>query len=648
MKNIFVALFIMILGSAMIGGCSSASVPETAAGKPPAHAAAYDKLVGSVAITDTTTSSTMDTTTSTTSDTKSVTTSDTTSDATSDTANEIDSIDYDLYVSVNGNDANSGTKSYPFRTIQKAANVAKPGDRILIGGGTYKEYVNINVSGTAGSPIVFCGERGSNGEYKTIIDPSSDVSTGWVTASEKGAGVYKQKIGFEPDEITIGGKRIGKIRNDYMGTGGEGWKYLAMGANSEVTVLDTGLKVKFWDGIEALYGYDQASVGAGYTYIRFRNGDNPNTKVIKAAKNGSGFYIENKSYITIRDIQVQNCEYSVQMREASHNNIIENCYFRNGGKRVYIFRGANNTIIRNNEMTMDYYAGDSVLGAGNFNSYSLLVKRHVYDTFKYVFGPNHSDDIGIYFRNIGNNTVISGNYIHGGLVGISGYNGDYGFSVPANGVKIFNNKVRNMASVGITSGRNVENMEIYNNLVYDCNLNFRLHELNRTDDVARSVCLYSNVTWNPPDAGVHVFMHFPTSSVPKYFPTYRIYNNVFVGGWDGFNVGSNAVLSGGLPEYSIFNNMMLAVVNIYSYMRTVINNGDIELIDYNVFGGIKYTDLTGVKFGANNVFFAKTYDYLDFETIDQFLTGFDRNIYAIDQMDTPEGLPNCESTWLLR
>ncbi|MDD3082451.1 MAG: DUF1565 domain-containing protein, partial [Desulfobacterales bacterium] len=127
MKKIFALIFLMILGSAMIGGCSSASVPETAAGKPPAHAAAYDKLVGSVAITDTTTSSTMDTTTSTTSDTKSVTTSDTTSDATSDTANEIDSIDYDLYVSVNGNDANSGTKSYPFRTIQKAANVAKPG-----------------------------------------------------------------------------------------------------------------------------------------------------------------------------------------------------------------------------------------------------------------------------------------------------------------------------------------------------------------------------------------------------------------------------------------------------------------------------------------------------------------------------------------
>ncbi|MFA6998705.1 MAG: DUF1565 domain-containing protein, partial [Victivallaceae bacterium] len=178
MKNIFVALFIMILGSTIIGGCSSASVPETAAGKPPAHAAAYDKFVGSVSITDTTTSSTMDittdTTTSTPSDTISITTSDTTSDATSDTTNEIDSIDYDLYVSVNGNDANSGTKSYPFRTIQKAANVAKPGDRILIGGGTYKEYVNINVSGTAGSPIFFCGERGSNGEYKTIIDPSSN------------------------------------------------------------------------------------------------------------------------------------------------------------------------------------------------------------------------------------------------------------------------------------------------------------------------------------------------------------------------------------------------------------------------------------------------------------------------------------------
>ena len=44
------------------------------------------------------------------------------------------------YVATSGNDANAGTAlTAPFRTIQRAANLAGPGDTVLVRGGTYRE-----------------------------------------------------------------------------------------------------------------------------------------------------------------------------------------------------------------------------------------------------------------------------------------------------------------------------------------------------------------------------------------------------------------------------------------------------------------------------------------------------------------------------
>ena len=53
------------------------------------------------------------------------------------------------YVSTSGNDANPGTSTSPWRTIQHAANVTKAGDTVYVRGGTYKEAVTVNVSGSA-------------------------------------------------------------------------------------------------------------------------------------------------------------------------------------------------------------------------------------------------------------------------------------------------------------------------------------------------------------------------------------------------------------------------------------------------------------------------------------------------------------------
>lgn len=60
-----------------------------------------------------------------------------------------------LYVATNGSDANNGAQSTPFKTIQKAANVANPGTTIYVADGVYSECVTISRSGTVNARIVF-------------------------------------------------------------------------------------------------------------------------------------------------------------------------------------------------------------------------------------------------------------------------------------------------------------------------------------------------------------------------------------------------------------------------------------------------------------------------------------------------------------
>lgn len=57
---------------------------------------------------------------------------------------------------VNGNDANNGTSlGTAWKTIQKSCNSATPNSVVEIKGGTYKESITVNVSGSAGNPITF-------------------------------------------------------------------------------------------------------------------------------------------------------------------------------------------------------------------------------------------------------------------------------------------------------------------------------------------------------------------------------------------------------------------------------------------------------------------------------------------------------------
>ena len=60
-----------------------------------------------------------------------------------------------FYVTTNGNDANPGTESQPWRTIQKAANTLTAGQTVYVKAGTYNEQVTVRNSGSAGKYITF-------------------------------------------------------------------------------------------------------------------------------------------------------------------------------------------------------------------------------------------------------------------------------------------------------------------------------------------------------------------------------------------------------------------------------------------------------------------------------------------------------------
>ncbi len=74
----------------------------------------------------------------------------------------------------NATDAGPGTAQRPFRTLAKAAQVARAGDEVIVHAGVYREEVRVKNSGAPGRPIVF---RAAAGER--VVLTGADVLEDW-------------------------------------------------------------------------------------------------------------------------------------------------------------------------------------------------------------------------------------------------------------------------------------------------------------------------------------------------------------------------------------------------------------------------------------------------------------------------------------
>ncbi len=109
------------------------------------------------------------------------------------------------YVSTTGNDLSSGSKQYPFVSVNKAALVAQAGDTIVVKTGTYKPTAIITFanSGTSTAPILLMSEE-KNG---AVIDGQTSLPT---IASREGLIIISGK-----SKIIIDGLRI--INSGFFG-----------------------------------------------------------------------------------------------------------------------------------------------------------------------------------------------------------------------------------------------------------------------------------------------------------------------------------------------------------------------------------------------------------------------------------------------
>src|SRR5262249_21320401 len=93
------------------------------------------------------------------------------------------------HVAPNGDDGNAGTTELPLRTVQKAAEVARAGDTVLVRSGIYKGRLLLRFSGEPAKPIIFKNAPGAkpvmDGEGRRRIEVQSEQGwqkrIGWMT-----------------------------------------------------------------------------------------------------------------------------------------------------------------------------------------------------------------------------------------------------------------------------------------------------------------------------------------------------------------------------------------------------------------------------------------------------------------------------------
>ncbi len=95
----------------------------------------------------------------------------------------------EYHVFPTGNDAADGNLNTPFRTINKAAQMALPGDTVTVHAGTYREWVNpLNGGESPNKRILYRAAEGEKVELK-----GSELVVGWKR-DQRGKGVWSVKL----------------------------------------------------------------------------------------------------------------------------------------------------------------------------------------------------------------------------------------------------------------------------------------------------------------------------------------------------------------------------------------------------------------------------------------------------------------------
>jgi hypothetical protein len=326
-----------------------------------------------------------------------------------------------LYVSPTGNDTSPGTDpGSPLRTIQRGANLAQPGDLVLIRPGVYRESVTVPRSGSGSQPIVFRGSAPG-----AILDGADGAIAAGVSWSGVGSGVYSYVAGFPTGHV----------------------------------VSDQGRLYRYAD-LSALQGLGAGAPGGFYSdgttlSVKFADGSSPAERTVQAARFEDGFSLNGVSHIRIENLEIR--------------------HYGAGdyGKGVYL-RYSSSVAIRRCRIHEVEAAGVWIKG-GEMN---LIEDNEIWDTsiFGWPWGfskGSSAENSGVLFTdNVGRGNVVRRNTIHGTFNGI----GPCGSSPPAGGMPsetdVYENLLFQHTDDGMEPEGYCSNVRIWRNTIRDAHMVF--------------------------------------------------------------------------------------------------------------------------------------------------------------------------------
>lgn len=493
----------------------------------------------------------------------------------------------------NENGTESGTEAQPFGTIQEAIKTAESGDRIFINAGTYQESLVLNKSG-----IIIDGERAQNGDWLVTLEPPA-IDISWTLAPEIGPNVYvTSDIPSDPEILSYNGKTIAKLGSHIMGAGEWGWDLLGSQPDLSVSGVDErpintgdGDGIQFWDALNSIWGQSGSE-----TYIRFKDGTDPNAAPISVGQKGSiGISIYGKySDNVIRDIEIRGFEEGIRIRtENANGNRIENNQFSNFQYGIRLYIGASDTIIKNNSFDSGIDGATPGAWAGG-ESEETGINEFIYRFWKYAYHTSSSNSVAIQLWSAGSDNLIERNSFLGGLSGINVYS-----SIkldPTADTVIKDNQFENYSSTGITLRPGQTNTGIFGNSFTNINSTIRAHSLNT--DLETSVYVFNNRFHNPENIGTAILTHwFQNQPQPTNAPEFLFYHNSFSGGFRAFSYSSFGDEYGGVPGFHFLNNIFSSKHSIYPHYKLPSNLGT---FDSNWIGGVAGST-SADWFGSNNI-----------------------------------------------
>ena len=367
------------------------------------------------------------------------------------------------FVATNGSNANPGTIYAPFQTIQQAANLAQPGDTVMIRGGIYHETVSPPNSGTSSAPITF---QPYNNESVTI--DGADPITGWSSKP-----LYQAYMGWDlgegNNEVFVNGQEQVEARwpntsldasHPSGSTAQGGWA-----SGSTTTIYDSALTqgANYWVGATIHFtpgqkwvaytatvtasgpGYvtfaytaqsADAAVGAGTSYYIVgklsaldspgewyydsnsgllslwpSTGDNPALDAVEAKHRLYGFNLAGVSNITVQGVNLFACTINtdgnssnVVLNQINAKYVSQFLSQPDGWSQPYacgILLAGNNDLLENSQIA--YSSGDGVFVSGTGDRVTNNVIHDV--------DANGGDGAGIrnygWYNSIDHNTIYN-------------------------------------------------------------------------------------------------------------------------------------------------------------------------------------------------------------------------------------------------